>query len=350
MSLVLVTGATGFTAQHIVDQLLEKKYKVVGTARSQAKADTLLANFSKIHDISNLSLEIVPDIGSSGAFDDILKKYKFDYVIHTASPISLSPVDDLYGFYVKPAVAGCLSILEGVKKFAPSVKNVVVTSSIGTALNFDQADNMDFVHTEDTWNPLDWSDVKSTFQAYAYSKTAAELASRKFVEVNQSELNYTYTSVNPTFIFGPHVFASNLEFASGSSEIFNSIISYPPDKEGPFNDIVSLACDVRDVARLHIEPLSDPEKFHNSRLCVSSGEFSPQTILDVLNSRFPELKGKFPKGNSAEGEKYLQTHGFAADFSKTLKLAGSLTPLEETIYDSAKQFFDFKEKLSKSEK
>ncbi|CDK25821.1 unnamed protein product [Kuraishia capsulata CBS 1993] len=350
MSLVLVTGATGYIGQHIIDQLLERNFKVVGTARSQAKADALLANFSRIHDITNLALEIVPDIETAGAFNEVLKNHRFDYVIHTASPISFGAVADLYDFYVKPAVAGCENILQGVRDFAPSVKHVVVTSSFASVMRAEEFSNQAFIHTEETWNPMDWSDVKEEFEAYIYSKKAAELASRKFVEDNQSELKYKYTSVHPSYVFGPHLFASSLASASGSSELLNRILSYPPDKEGPFNDVASLACDVRDVALIHVEALFHPEELHNARLCTASGKFSSQSILDVLNSRFPEFKGKFPVGNPIEGKHYLETQTPAFDFSKTLELVGcSLRSLEETLYDAAKQYFDFEKALAKSE-
>ena len=34
---VIVSGATGFIAQHVVKQLLAKNYQVIGTVRSTAK-------------------------------------------------------------------------------------------------------------------------------------------------------------------------------------------------------------------------------------------------------------------------------------------------------------------------
>lgn len=42
---VLVTGVTGFIAQHIVNNLLQKKYRVIGTVRSKLKSEPLLIEF-----------------------------------------------------------------------------------------------------------------------------------------------------------------------------------------------------------------------------------------------------------------------------------------------------------------
>ncbi len=45
-STVLVTGATGFIAQHCIIQLLEAGYRVRGTARSQQGADSIAGTLS----------------------------------------------------------------------------------------------------------------------------------------------------------------------------------------------------------------------------------------------------------------------------------------------------------------
>ncbi|GMF55588.1 unnamed protein product [[Candida] boidinii] len=72
---VLVTGATGFLATHVVDILLSKGYKVIGTARSEAKYEPLLKEFQAKYPQGDLSFEIVQDIGAPNAFDEVLKKH-----------------------------------------------------------------------------------------------------------------------------------------------------------------------------------------------------------------------------------------------------------------------------------
>ena len=44
-TVVFVSGATGFIALHVVDDLLKTGYKVIGSGRSQEKNDGLLLNF-----------------------------------------------------------------------------------------------------------------------------------------------------------------------------------------------------------------------------------------------------------------------------------------------------------------
>ena len=59
-SKVLVTGANGFAAIHIVDILLKKGYSVRATIRSESKGTYLKKLFEKYGD--KLELVIVPDI------------------------------------------------------------------------------------------------------------------------------------------------------------------------------------------------------------------------------------------------------------------------------------------------
>ena len=83
---ILLTGANGFVAVHIITVLLEKGYTVVGTVRSQSKIPYLEAKFNGN---PNLKFAIVQDITTPDAFGPVLKEYKFDHVLHTSSPFTL---------------------------------------------------------------------------------------------------------------------------------------------------------------------------------------------------------------------------------------------------------------------
>lgn len=68
---VLLTGANGFIALYILGKLLERGYKVIGTVRSQEKADALYKKFETDHSDPNLKLVVVEDLTAAGAFDSI---------------------------------------------------------------------------------------------------------------------------------------------------------------------------------------------------------------------------------------------------------------------------------------
>lgn len=110
---ILVSGATGFIALHVVSDLLKQDYKVIGTVRSSEKADKLRKKFGNN---PNLSFELVSDIAAPEAFDRVFQKHGKDIkvVLHTASPVTITTTNyekDL----LLPAVNGTKSILESIK-------------------------------------------------------------------------------------------------------------------------------------------------------------------------------------------------------------------------------------------
>lgn len=85
-STILVTGASGFIGSHVVQEALNAGYKVVGTARSEEKAQ----NTKKIFNNNpNYSTAIVEDFQHEGAFDEAVKGV--DSVIHVASDTTFDP-------------------------------------------------------------------------------------------------------------------------------------------------------------------------------------------------------------------------------------------------------------------
>ena len=152
----------------------------------------LLKNFKEKYPDENLSFEIVPDILSKNAFDDILKRHpEIKYVIHTASPhpgVKQKPnsldadstqKSTLEEIYLKPAVGGLLNILRAIKEFGPQVTNVVVTSSMGDMLPRG-GDLAKVTLTNKSWNPITKDEIFTERDAYTASKKYAELAAKKF--------------------------------------------------------------------------------------------------------------------------------------------------------------------------
>ena len=86
--LVLVTGANGHVAQHVVDQLLSlpASPRVRATVRSDVAAKQI-ASFYKERPWAGdkLDIVVVPDIVKSGAFDDAVKG---EIILHAGLPYS----------------------------------------------------------------------------------------------------------------------------------------------------------------------------------------------------------------------------------------------------------------------
>ena len=90
----------------------------------------------------------------------------FDYVLHTASPFHFN-VQDPEKDFLDPAIKGTTGVLASIKKYAPSVKRVVVTSSFAAIVN--PAKHPE-VYDETLWNPVTWEEAKNPSNTYRASK------------------------------------------------------------------------------------------------------------------------------------------------------------------------------------
>jgi nucleoside-diphosphate-sugar epimerase len=125
MSRVLVTGASGYIALHVVDLLLKQGHRVRGTVRS-LKDEHKIAPIKKLNTSSSSMLELVE---AELLNADSLKKAVQDteYVVHIASPLPITnPADE--NEVIKPALEGTLNVLQAAFN-AKTVKRVIVTSS-----------------------------------------------------------------------------------------------------------------------------------------------------------------------------------------------------------------------------
>ncbi|ODQ60324.1 hypothetical protein WICANDRAFT_29850 [Wickerhamomyces anomalus NRRL Y-366-8] len=336
---VLVTGANGFIALHIIGRLLERGYNVIGTVRSQDKADDIYKKFQSDSSDPKLKIEIIEDIIKPGAFDSLLQKEKdIKYILHTASPFKFGFTDDLAEGYKKPAVDGTLNVLKAIHKYGENVVTVVVTSSYASIMNLDKGDDASFTHTETVWNPIEWDDVKDETSAYIASKKLAESAAWNFAKENNVKFNLN--TVCPPYVFGPQLFdedAAN-EKLNTSNEIIVNLLKSDPNDTKFFNGVSGASIDVRDVAEFHILAF-EREGVEGHRLLPIAENFSSQKILNLINEQFPELRGKIGKGDPA-GESTIQ--GVTWNNDETIKLVGGydFIPLKKQVYDSVKQVLD----------
>lgn len=341
---VLLTGASGFIALHITDELLKKGYKVIGTVRSQSKADKITQQFKELYPNGELSFEIVGDIAAEGAFNETLKKHpEITEVLHTASPFSFGLDKDLKEAYWVPATQGTRNILTAIQEFAPQVKHVVVTSSFAAIIDAAKMGDRSFIHTEETWNPITWDKVQNEVDAYFASKKLAEELARNFVK--EQSPNFTLTTVNPPYVLGPQKFDDALvnPTLNTSAEIVNNLLATKPDDKEFHDQPSGLAVDVRDVAKLHVLPLENDE-LAGKRLFPTNGAFIGQSVLDVIHKNFPELDGQVGKGNSEGVEKFIADYLPLYDISKTHEITGirEFITFEQTIKDSASQILAYR--------
>lgn len=167
---VLVTGASGFIATHIVDVFLKAGYAVRGTVRSQAKADKVRKAFPEYNE--KLSCAIVPDIAAPNAFDNVV--YDVIGVIHTASPFDLH-VENNERDLLRPAIDGTRNILQSIQKSFPLVNRVVLTSSFTAVRDPTKGTRRGYTYSEADWNPATYEEAakKETSGSFAYAAAKA---------------------------------------------------------------------------------------------------------------------------------------------------------------------------------
>src|SRR6185295_1275385 len=126
---VLVTGASGFIAEHVILQLLEKGYAVRGTVRSLKRAGEVLAALSKHSPKANEIEFVEADLAADRGWTEAARGCT--YVQHIASPFpAVHPKDE--NELIKPARDGALRVLKAAK--AAGVKRVVMTSSLAAVM------------------------------------------------------------------------------------------------------------------------------------------------------------------------------------------------------------------------
>lgn len=233
---VLVTGASGFIAMHIVVKLLAAGQRVRGTVRSAAKADALRQAITE-HAGSIDRLELVDaDLLRDEGWAEAVRGCR--YVHHVASPLPTRPPkhdDEL----IVPARDGALRLLAAAA--TEGVERVVMTSSVAAVI---------YGHPRDgskTFDESDWSKIEvKGVGAYEKSKTIAERAAWDFVAEHPG---LELVTINPGLVLGPVLSAD----FSTSGEVVRKLMK----RELPgIPDIGYAVVDVRDVADAHLAAMT----------------------------------------------------------------------------------------------
>ncbi|KAL3213527.1 hypothetical protein MRX96_051669 [Rhipicephalus microplus] len=232
--LVLVTGASGFIALHVVRALLKQGFRVRGTVRdaqNDRKTKPLRTCYPEAqHPVELAEADLLDDAG----WADAVKGCQL--VVHVASPFPNAEPnhpDDV----IRPAVEGTRRVLKFAAD-AGTVRRVVLTSTMG-AVHGEVDTPADREYDENDWT-------------------------------NRFEL----VTVNPSLVFGPP-----LHGAYGTSiEVVKRLL----DKSTPLIPYVNFAvCDVRDVAKAHVQALIVPEAA-GQRHIINSGNVWLKDMAHML--------------------------------------------------------------------
>ena len=210
-SWVLVTGANGFLASHIISQFLKRGFRVRGTARDVSKAAWLIEGpFKSYAEDGVFELVAVPNLGADGAYDEAVKGVAA--ILHVAYITRIVPDPNEV---ITPTITGIRSIMNAAMR-EPSVRRIVFTSSALAASALTQGIDNGTVG-RDSWNDAvleaAWATppygVSHAVANYPASKVAAEKEVWRFVEEN--ELPFTTNVVSPAGMIGEPLNKAHIE-------------------------------------------------------------------------------------------------------------------------------------------
>ena len=330
MEKVLVTGATGYIGLHCIDQLLKQGYAVNGSIRSPEREEevfqALQKNNTSTEHLNLFTFNLTDDEG----WDEGMAGC--DYLLHVASPISISTKDE--EFFVGPAVAGVNRAMKFAQKH--NVKKVILTSSVAAIF--------ETTVLKQYYDESDWSDPnKKTINYYAKSKTLAEMAAWEYIKKEDNP--FELAVINPALVIGPSL--------SGDLGESNKAIEMVVTGRMPVSVPLQFGyVDVRDVAAAHILAMQNPES-NGKRFALSEKDLwykdvakllrengykkapkinIPAWITPVLAKFNEELKFSLPFIGRIRSVKYATN---AKDI-----LGWSPRPAEDSILEVAKQIQD----------
>ncbi|KAJ1306077.1 hypothetical protein OPQ81_010789 [Rhizoctonia solani] len=334
-STVLLTGGNGFIAVHILDLLVSAGHTVVATVRSESKTTYLRQKFAPAVVTGQLEFSIVEDITIPGAFNEVLKNNQFDVVLHTSSPFVFK-VTDVTKDLLDPAILGTIGILKSIKAHAPTVKRVVITSSIVSIIDRSKGDRPGYAYSEKDWNPITYEEAqKDAVSGYYGSKTFAEKSAWDFM--TNERPGFQLTTICPPMVYGPA-----LQEVKSISQLNTSSVGFYAIFSGQQKVLTNGGgwtwVDVRDVARAHIAAFEKPGAA-NERFFVCEGRFNINYLVDYIWKHYPEraqIKGIPKPSPSAE---FPEGGTYYADNSKSKIVLGlEYVPFETMLKDTLEQF------------
>ncbi|KAH7033995.1 hypothetical protein B0J12DRAFT_744734 [Macrophomina phaseolina] len=264
--LIVITGVSGHVGFRVLAEALDRGYHVRAITRRPEQAEQIKGTKSVQRFLANLDTVVVKDLLAPSAFDEILKGA--NGVVHVASPLP-RPSDDFKRDIIDPAIMATVGILSAAAK-VPSIKRVVITSSIATMLTTEylRSGDTERVFTEnDNYTPAEGiAQFESPLHAYAVGKALALHATERFVR--DKKPHFDIINILPSVVIGKN------ELNTKKEEILNGTnVNVMGPLLGTKTDTpnIGVSVHVNDVARAHIDALNLSIPGNRNLLCSSGG-------------------------------------------------------------------------------
>lgn len=289
---VMITGANGYLASHIVKQFLEKDITVhacVRDASNESSVRHLLRLPSAVNRLKLFSTGDLGDDSLKGRYDAPLKGC--DAVIHAATPLSpkLSGEEfDGERDMLRPGMKGTSELLESLLncETRSSIQSLVLTSSMSAAAPSPEPAIKDESH---------WSDDAAQLSRgnyYGCLKTRQEKLCTEWAK-NQTEAgtmadNFRFVAICPTMIIGRPVGANQEGFSYTPSGTMGALFRWlTGGRPSAPNDSMSFI-DVQDCAAMHVAAVQNPNVSGRYFALVESWHWNDiLTTMKELYSNIP---------------------------------------------------------------
>ncbi|KAG2445702.1 hypothetical protein HXX76_000309 [Chlamydomonas incerta] len=269
---VAVTGATGYVAGNVVARLLAAGHIVHATVRDPSNEAAASPLKSLPGAAERLKL-FKADLLAEGSFDAAVSGC--EYVLHTASPFNIKvPPSQSRALLIDPAVKGVENVLAAVER-SPSVKRVVLTSSIAAVVLSTPEQSRPGTHhyDESSWNTV----ASESIIPYACSKTLAE---KRAWELCELQSRWSLVTICPGLVLGPPVSSRS------DSESIGLVIRMMRGELWPASPWAGLNfVDVRDVAAAHTLAMSHPKA--EGRYILSSCDAMLHDLPGAVSRLYP---------------------------------------------------------------
>jgi len=325
---VMVTGANGFLASHIVKELLSSGHTVHACVRD-ATRESSVEHLEALPGASDrLKLFSTGDLSevTSDMFDAPMKHC--NAVMHAATPLSVkfgaghNGQTDIY----EPAMKSTQELLHCLERHTDSVKCLVLTSSMAAVAPRPEPPVKDESH----WSDPDAQKARNNW--YGCTKTSQEQLVRNWVKKARAEgkidPDFVYAAICPTMVIGPVLKEiDNPETVSGTMGSLQKWLQ-GSRSQAP-NDSMSFI-HVQDCAKMHtrILELSASEITAEQRYMSLVESLHWNDILKL----FKELHPKLPDYQPYQGDDMAKPTKFNLDNMKSLQVPYKNT--RETLKDS----------------
>jgi nucleoside-diphosphate-sugar epimerase len=324
---ILVTGATGFIGAHVVDQLLERGFKVRAAVRNREKGELLLKDRPKY--ARTLTTTLINDFKDVSDLREAVKDV--DGIVHVASPFSYA-IEDNEKDLIQPAINGVNAILMAASPEL-RVKRIVLTSSFAAVVDIKRKAPPRFTYTAADWNPQTYEESVDTTAnpvvGYRGSKKFAELHAWNFVE--QHKPAFEIVTMCPPMTFGPTVHP--LEHVSRLNESNATLWQVARGDTLPVAR-VPFWVDVRDLAQAHVEALVSETAGNKRYVVAAPSKFSYGLAAKIIEGHFDWAKSRNRGPDSAQ--EIDDSHDLDGQ-TAAKELGLSHRPFEQSVIDMVTQ-------------